>query len=264
MKIKNLIVIIAMVVAISSCNDDDTTTPSGNGGTTTYSSGTVGINFENIAGSVYLDPTGATNYVNASGETFSVTNFRYYISNVKMIKEDGTKYEVPNSYFLIDANDTNSLKVNLANIPGGKYTGVEYLIGVDSARNVAGAQTGALDPVNGMFWSWTQGYIFLKLEGNSTVANNNFFEFHIGGFTGSNSALRNVSIDFSPSVLIVDGGKREAEIHLLVDVLELFKNPTNWTIAGHSAVTMPGVNASTVASNYADMFSFDHIHNDPL
>ena len=115
-----------------------------------------------------------------------------------------------------------------------------------------------------MFWSWTQGYIFLKLEGNSTAANNNFFEFHIGGFTGSNSALRNASIDFSPLVLIVDGGKREAEIHLLVDVLELFKNPTNWTIAGHSAVTMPGVNASTVASNYADMFSFDHIHNDPL
>ena len=153
-----------LVFAFSSCEHDTTSPSSNNGGSSTYNAGDVTVEFQNIAGTVFLDPTGATNYVNASGENFSVTNFRYYISNVKLIKDDGSKYSVPNSYFLIDANDTNSLKVNLANIPGGKYTGVEYLIGVDSARNVAGAQTGALDPVNGMFWSWTQGYIFLKLE----------------------------------------------------------------------------------------------------
>jgi hypothetical protein len=264
MKIKNLILIITLVVAISSCNDDDTTTPSGNGGTTTYNSDSVGVEFENIAGSIYLDPTGATNYVNSSGETFSVTNFRYYISNVKMIKEDGTKYEVPNSYFLIDANDTNSLKIKLPNIPGGKYTGVEYLIGVDSTRNVSGTQTGALDPLNGMFWSWNQGYIFMKLEGASSASSTNSYEFHIGGFTWANNTLRTTTINFTPSVLIVDGGKREAEIHILTDVLEIFKNPTNWTIAGHSMVTMPGAVADSIATNYSDMFSFDHIHNDPL
>lgn len=262
-KFINMLMIAFVAISIVSCNDDETTPPSNNG-TTNYNSGTVGLNFENIAGSVFLDPTGATNYVNASGETFSVTNFRYYVSNIKMIKDDGTKYSVPNSYFLIDANDTNSLIAELSDIPGGKYTGIEYMIGVDSARNVSGSQTGALDPVNGMFWSWNQGYIFMKLEGNSSVATNNSYQFHIGGFTGNNNTLRNVTIDFSPSVLIVDGGKREAEIHILTDVLEIFKNPTNWTIAGHSTVTMPGVNANTIATNYADMFSFDHIHNDPL
>ncbi|MFM7015529.1 MAG: MbnP family protein [Bacteroidota bacterium] len=262
-QIKRLLFFSIIAINIISCNDDDTPTPSG-GGTTTYNAGEVGIEFQHIAGTVFLDPTGATNYVNSSGETFSVTNFRYYISNLKLIKEDGTRYVVPNSYFLIDANDTNSMKITLANIPGGKYTGVEYLIGVDSTRNVSGIQSGALDPVNGMFWSWTQGYIFMKLEGNSPAATNNFYEFHIGGFTGSYNTLRNVSIDFTPSVLIVDGGKREAEIHILTDVLELFKNPVNWTIAGHSSITMPGAKADSIASNYADMFSFDHIHNDPL
>ena len=262
-KVYNILWIALVAIIMVSCNDDETIPPS-NGGTTTYNSGDVDINFENIAGSVFLDPTGATNYVNASGETFSVTNFKYYISNVQLIKQDGTKYEVPNSYFLIDANDTNSLIATLSNIPGGKYTGVEYLIGVDSARNVSGAQTGALDPLNGMFWSWNSGYIFMKLEGNSTAATNNSFVFHIGGFTGNNSSLRNVSIDFTPSVLIVDGGRREAEIHLRTDVLEVFKNPVNWTIAGHSTIMSPGVNATTVATNYTDMFSFDHIHNDPL
>jgi hypothetical protein len=264
-RIINLVLLVMIAINFVACDDDETTPPSNGGGsTTTYNAGDVSLEFQNIAGSVFLDPTGATNYVNVSGETFSVTNFKYYISNVKLIKDDWTKHEVPNSYFLINANDTNTLKVNLANIPGGKYTGVEYMIGVDSTRNVSGAQTGALDPVNGMFWSWNQGYIFFKLEGNSPAANNSYFEFHVGGFTGVNNALRTTTIDFTPSVLIVDGGKREAEIHILTDVLEVFKNPVNWTIAGHSAVTMPGVNASTIATNYADMFSFDHIHNDPL
>ena len=252
-----------VAIFIVSCDDDETTPPSNNG-TTTYNSGSVGLNFENIAGSVFLDPTGATNYVNAAGETFSVTNFKYYVSNVKLIKHDGTKYEVPNSYFLIDANDTNSLIAELSNIPGGKYTGIEYMIGVDSARNVSGSQTGALDPVNGMFWSWNQGYIFMKLEGQSSASSNNSFVYHIGGFSGAYSALRTVSIDFTPSVLIVDGGKREAEIHILTNVLEIFKNPNNISIANSSTIMGVGISSSNVANNYADMFSFDHIHNDPL
>lgn len=262
-KFINMLMIAFVAISIVSCNDDETTPPSNNG-TTTYNSGTVGLNFENIAGSVFLDPTGATNYVNAAGETFSVTNFKYYVSNVKLIKDDGTKYEVPNSYFLIDANDTNSLIAELSNIPGGKYTGIEYMIGVDSARNVSGSQTGALDPVNGMFWSWNQGYIFMKLEGQSSASSNNSFVYHIGGFSGAYSALRTVSIDFTPSVLIVDGGKREAEIHILTDVLEIFKNPNNISIANSSTIMGVGISSSNVANNYADMFSFDHIHNDPL
>lgn len=262
-KFLNMLMIAFVAISIVSCDDDETTPPSNNG-TTTYNSGTVGLNFENIAGSVFLDPTGATNYVNAAGETFSVTNFKYYVSNVKLIKDDGTKYEVPNSYFLIDANDTNSLIAELSNIPGGKYTGIEYMIGVDSARNVSGSQTGALDPVNGMFWSWNQGYIFMKLEGQSSASSNNSFVYHIGGFSGAYSALRTVSIDFTPSILIVDGGKREAEIHILTDVLEIFKNPNNISIANSSTIMGVGISSSNVANNYADMFSFDHIHNDPL
>jgi hypothetical protein len=156
MKNKFLSLLITAIVAVNfmSCEDDKPTPPSnGGGGSTTYNAGDVSLEFQNIAGSVFLDATGATNYVNATGETFNVELFKYYVSNVKLIKDDGTKYELPNTYFLIDANDTNSLKVNLANIPGGKYTGIEYLIGVDSTRNVSGSQTGALDPANGMFWA---------------------------------------------------------------------------------------------------------------
>ena len=57
------------------------------------------------------------------------------------------------------------MKLELADIPNGEYTKVNYTIGVDAARNTEGAQDGALDLVNGMFWSWNTGYIFMKMEG---------------------------------------------------------------------------------------------------
>jgi hypothetical protein len=267
MKNKFLSLLITAIVAVNfmSCEDDKPTPPTnGGGGSTTYNSGDVSLEFQNIAGSVFLDATGATNYVNAAGETFKVELFKYYVSNVKLIKDDGTKYEVPNSYFLIDANDTNSLKVNMADIPGGKYTGIEYVIGVDSTRNVSGSQTGALDPANGMFWSWSTGYIFMKLEGQSSAAANNSYTYHIGGYKWPHSGLRTATIDFTPSVLVVDGGKREAEIHITTDVLEIFKNPSNISIANSSFIMTPSPSSSNMADNYVDMFKFDHIHNDPL
>ena len=118
----------ASMFFISSCkNDDDTTTPA----TTTYASGEVTLEFDNIAGTTHLDVTGGTNYTNSSGETFTVTKFKYYVSNVSMIKEDGSVYNVPDQVFLIDESDSNSVALVLKTSPG-KYKGVEYTIGIDN------------------------------------------------------------------------------------------------------------------------------------
>ena len=247
---------------IASCkHDDDTATPAST--STTYAAGEVTLEFDNIAGTTHLDVSGATNYTNGAGETFTVTKFKYYVSNVSLIKEDGSMYDVPDQVFLIDEADSNSISAVLENIPGGKYKGVEYTIGVDSARNVAGSQQGALDAANGMYWGWSSGFIFLKLEGVCPAAGGDFM-YHIGGYKNSNNtnAQRRVHIDFDPSTLIVDGNKRETEVHMLVDVLEFFKNPINYSIVSNGTVMSPGGQAMTLASNYVDMFSFDHIHND--
>lgn len=57
-----------------------------------------------------------------------------------------------NEYFLIDASDAGSTTIALQALPG-KYDQVAFTIGVDSIRNISGAQTGALDPGKGMFWT---------------------------------------------------------------------------------------------------------------
>jgi hypothetical protein len=41
----------------------------------------------------------------------------------------------------------------------------------------------------------------------------------------------------------------------------MFKNPTTVNFATLNTIHMPGANAKTIADNYADMFSVEHIHN---
>ena len=76
------------------------------------------------------------------------------------------------------------------------------MIGVDSARNTSGAQLGALDPANSMFWSWNSGYIFVRMEGNSPQSTQpyNKLQFHIGGFKGATNCIKG-EFDFSEETL---------------------------------------------------------------
>lgn len=92
-----------------------------------------------------------------------------------------------NSYHLINEEGTASKSFSFFVMPT-QYNSLSFLIGVDSLKNVSGAQTGGLDPLNGMFWTWNTGYIMFKMEGNSPSSSvvNNKIEYHIGGFSGAN------------------------------------------------------------------------------
>jgi hypothetical protein len=109
----------------------------------------------------------------ASGEDFTATRLRYYLSGFRLRRTDGGWSEAPRDeqsdagYYLVDEAVANSKTLKLPPAPAGEYRGVEFRLGIDPARNHAGAQTGVLDPVRGMFWMWNTGYIFLKFEGHS-------------------------------------------------------------------------------------------------
>ncbi len=254
---KKIILFISIITGVSilftSCKKDEETTAS---------SGTVTFEITNIAGNKNVDTTGVTTYVNSSGETFSISRLKYYISNVQLLKNDAVLYTMPESYFLVDESKQASTVLSFPNVPNGSYNKIKFLIGVDSARNVSGAQTGALTPSD-MFWTWSTGYIFFKMEGSSTAASGGTFVYHIAGFKDANNtnALRWVELDFGGSDLIVEG-KREAEIHAFADVMKVFDGPPSTvSIAANSNVMSTGGIALTIANNYANMFTFDHLHN---
>ncbi|GAB3860194.1 hypothetical protein GCM10028822_37950 [Hymenobacter terrigena] len=204
-------------------------------------------------------------YTRANGQQLRVTTFNYYCSNVRLLRADGSAFVVPNSYYLVSAAAPASQSITIAGVPVGSYTGLSFVVGVDSARNVSGAQTGALDPSNGMFWTWNSGYIFLKMEGLSPQAphaagvSEGALVFHIGGFQQPNNTLRTVSPSFGISALVV----REAhlpEVQYKVDVLKMFDGPNPINFSSLNNV-MGGSSALPIASNYAaGMFEVVAIH----
>jgi hypothetical protein len=223
--------------------------------------GKVNLEFDNMVGNQELElNTGA--YTNANGDDFKITTFKYRICNLTFNKADGSKTLIPESYLLIDAADEKTTLQTISDVPAGDYVSMDFVIGVDSLRNFAGAQTGALDPAKGMYWSWNTGYIFVMLEGTSSksTAMDNMLMFHVGGAKAPDNTIRKVTLPFPTGGLRVRSNAKP-EIHLYVDAGCLFKGNTNINFATLSGF-MGGPNAVTVANNYAmGMFSVTHIHN---
>ena len=210
----------------------------------------LAIHFKNFVGNQPLKLNDSLNtYSNANGDDFYLTTFKYYVSNFVLTKTNGETVTVPDSYFLINAADASSMDIDLPEVPAGKYKAISFIIGVDSLRNFAGAQTGCLDPAKGMFWTWKSGYIFVKLEGASSksTSKKNRLTFHIGGAIAPNNAIRNFAHDF-PRMLKVKEG-RDPSIDIAVDAAALFKGKTTVDFSKLN-FTMGGPNSVIVADNY--------------
>lgn len=227
---------------------------------------TVALEFEQTVGAdpLVLD---TQTYNTLAGDQFKVNTFRQYISNIFFIRTDGSTYAVPESYYLIDAAKKDTQRFTLTGVPEGDYKGLIFTIGVDSARNQSGAQKGALDPSNNMFWTWNSGYIFSKFEGTSPQARKaggpaeGGLVFHIGGFKKPNNAIRTVSLAFPSGTTLLVRTDHSPEIHLNVDLLKLFSGPATIRFAMLSDVQSPGSNAMLMANNYAaGLYSVEHIH----
>ena len=202
-------------------------------------------------------------FTTPNGDQFTPSLFKYYISNISLIRTDNSVVDVPETYFLVDQSNDATLMPMIENAPVGDYKGIRFLIGVDSTRNTSGAQSGALDPANGMFWTWSTGYIFYKLEGTSpSIASPGNFRYHVGGFEGTYNNIRQVELDFDGDILSLKNGGHP-ELHLILDVLEVFQTPTLIDMSTFSSTVMSAnADAQTLADNYADMFRYDHIHEE--
>lgn len=192
-----------------------------------------------------------------TNDTLNFVTFKYYISNIRLKKADGSWWTQPNSYFLLDLSNGTSPSVSLSGVPKGEYTDIEYVLGVDSTRNVSGAQDGALAPSLGMFWSWNSGYIMLKAEGTSPNAGMGSFTYHLGGFSGANNMVTRKTHYFGANSLTVSGNGN-GEILLTAAPEKLWA--TAGSVAGNSMIHMPGAGAKTMADDFYASFAFKQIY----
>ncbi|HEX8424753.1 MbnP family protein [Hymenobacter sp.] len=242
---------LASSVAFTACKDDtDMPTP-------TDMVGNLNIEFENVVGDSPLELNRRAPYFTPSGDDFTVSIFRYYISNIKLKRADGTEFVQPESYYLVDQERDQSRKFTIPNVPAGDYTQLTFILGVDAARNTAGAQTGAL-AVSDMFWSWDSGYIFTKLEGRSSKSPNQALAFHIAGFQPPHNTIRNVSPAMNNKIIQVRQ-TRTPKIRLRADVLRMFTGTTTILFKDVYNV-MGGESAAKIADNQeGGMFTVNQI-----
>lgn len=222
------------------------------------SKGKLIINCRNYVGTELLKLDSSI-YKNESGQPFTITNFKYYVGNFHFKRADGNEF-ISSEYFLIKEDDEQSKQIILNNIPDGEYVSCNFIIGVDSTSNCSGALSGALDPVNGMFWSWNTGYIFMKLEGKAVASKSpgHIFEFHIGGYKYPNNCIRKINLQ-TPGLLISAG--KTSSMELKTDAGEIMKTPVSIDLGNLSSVT-DSRNAVLIADNYKDMFSIIKINNE--
>ncbi len=167
-----------------------------------------------------------TDFTNAAGNQLGFYNFKYLISDIHLIKEDGEEVTISDHYaFINPLEDRNSFVLD--SVPDGHYKGIQFLIGLEETANTSDpAQypiNHPLSPIlNGLHWSWQEGYIFLAMEGTYEK------EGGIGAFT--------YHIAFEENQMDIDLETEEFDFHddgkltIGFNVAEAFRNPYSFDI----------------------------------
>lgn len=220
--------------------------------------GTAEIEFEHVWG-MGQDPFALnTTLVHPmTKDTVKFTTLKYYVSNIQLKKSDGTWWTDIESYYLVDLSIVEGNLLKLKNIPSGTYTAMKYVLGVDSLRNVSGAQTGALSVSNAMFWSWNSGYIMIKAEGLSPQSASGDFAFHLGGYMGENNCIVAQETNFNGQTIEIKPDANPV-IHFLANPAKLWHSSPS--LAVKNKIHMPGPEATTMATDFFNGTVFEHLH----
>lgn len=161
-------------------------------------------------------------YINITGDRLQFTELKLIIANVTIGNQlitDAAYYDIKKGNSMVLSNDI---------ISPGDYQGLDFIIGVDAARN--NGDPSAYDPehplsintAGNMHWSWNTGYIFYKIEGRYDSLNtqgsgtpNDLFLYHLG----MNEYRKNWS---NPNVNFSIKEREENTISLELDIAKLF------------------------------------------
>lgn len=207
----------------------------------------VAIPFKAVAGGQDIDCD--TTYTLGTADTdVTLIDFRFYVYNVRLVTSTGAEVTVTlaqndaqnGDVALLDFQNkssdcTGSAKsVNTTvtgTVPDGSltFTGVRFTVGVPEARNHL-LNTEQPSPMNatGMFWAWTSGYKFMKLDVKPVGGPLPAWYFHLGStncasaapYGCSNKNRPEISLDgFDPasSSIQLDYGNLVANSNLAVN-----------------------------------------------
>lgn len=215
-------------------------------------------------------------YRNQFGEPFSVEQCKYYISAIRVTDASGATQTLLAGAHLVDAADTTTLAVQVSTSLS-QLTAIHFDIGVDSQVNTRGVNTGDLDPMLGMFWTWNTGYIDARLEGTSDSAHApaHRFTWDVGGYRPGANATREIVLSLPAQTTTPTDrasgqpdspgnppGRASTPSSLATRTIEIRANLLRWFDGKHPihlsqspSCHQPGAFAMQLADNYSTMFS---------
>lgn len=229
----------------------------------------------------------ATINTSAAGQVHHFSELKYVISNIRLIKVDGSEVpyhinDLDKGATVINHSKPQTLDYVLSNIPAGEYKQIKFGLGVKKELNTLDqarfpnfyAEAGANDTK--MMWEWGTGYRFTKLEGFygtdnkvMSIHTGSTVEGDEGAYTQGVDAYRDIVLDFSTNALV---GRSAPRIVIKADFDKLLSGISNTIILGagnatpniHTAVEMVkfvdnlGGNGS---SDNSGMFSISSVEN---
>jgi hypothetical protein len=139
----------------------------------------------------------------------------------------------------------------------GLCNGIQFLLGIDSADQVRGAQTGVLDPVKGMFWTWNSGYQSFKIEGYSPLSTQpaHSFAFHIGGYRSPYSTVWNIRIYTTDNELFRITQENKIIVEVPIEFDYFFDGSVPLHFKESAVCTIPGEQARKISENFVGTFT---------
>lgn len=186
------------VTGSSSASSSSSSGAGGGGGTGGAALQSYAIPFEARVGGAKFDCK--TDYMLGTPATsVAVSDFRLYVHDVRLLDAQGNQTPLQldqdgiwqyQDVALLDFEDKTGACANgtaethevvSGKAPAGDYMGVAFKIGVPEPLNHLDSAT-APSPLNltALFWVWTAGYKFMRIDLKGTSAPNNPFFVHLG------------------------------------------------------------------------------------
>jgi hypothetical protein len=187
-------------------------------------------------------------YTNAAGNIYSVHQLQFYLSAFEFTDVSGQKFK-SDTVIYADARDLQTLSFDLKGIPAGSYTGVSFMVGMDSVHNVSNCLPANMVNMN-MGWPEPMGggYHFLKLEGIFEDGGNVFgYAMHLGTCPYAVPVILNRALNH---------GSVADTLQLSMNINEWFANPNVFDFNSGNNYTMGNDTAmAKLSANGTDIFN---------
>lgn len=211
-------------------------------------------------------------YTNEAGNDYVITEIQYFISNLTLHYEDGTKHKVRDNqgihYVDSDIPGTKYWAIT-DDVPCGYIDSVTFTFGLDEETNKSGLYTNP--PESNMFWpeELGGGYHYMKMNGKWVDINSqiNMFNYHLGigqtydttgQVTGFVQNYFNVSVYLAvySSFIIVVNPNQTTNLEISMNVNSWFTTPHTWNLNYMPSMIMQNQEAmKTACENGFDVFS---------